>query len=77
MVHGHPGEPRRGHGQDEALFNMNSKDFGGLCGYVDDRTYTFASSDPATLSRVVSEKYKKLAKYMNDNRLVIIDDKTH
>ena len=45
-----------GNGQDETLFSMNCKDFGGLCGYVDDRSYTFASSDATTLSRVRSTR---------------------
>ena len=37
----------------------------------------YSSSDPACLSEKLSEQYKKLARYMGDNKLVINDDKTH
>ena len=37
----------------------------------------YSSSDPGCLSEKLSEKYRKLAVYMGDNKLVINDDKTH
>ena len=79
VVHGHPGEPVHGvgHSPGQVLFNMNCNECGGLCCYVDDSTYMFSSTDPATLSGKLSEQYKKLADYMGDNKLVINDDKTH
>ena len=80
VVHGHHGEPLQGEiggVNNQILFNMNCNSCGGLCCYVDDSTYMFASTDPATLSRKLSEQYRKLANYMGDNKLVINDDKTH
>ena len=48
-----------------------------LVGYVDDGAYSCSSTDPIVLSRVLSDKYKKLEDWMNSNKLVINPDKTH
>jgi hypothetical protein len=50
---------------------------GVLVGYVDDGAYSYAHSDPAVLSNVLTYKYNKLEEWMNSNRLVINPDKTH
>ena len=78
VVHGHAGQvvPGQG-GQGHAKFNLVCSECGGLCCYVDDSTYSYSSSDPATLSATLSEQYKKLAEYMGDNKLVVNADKTH
>ena len=49
---------------------------GVMVGYVDDGAYSFAHNDPYVLSRVLSEKYAKLADWMNENKLVSNSDKT-
>ena len=78
VVHGHAGEaPDQAEEPKEVFFNMNCKDCGSLCCYVDDSTYMYSSSDPAVLSEKLSLQYKKLSEYMGDNKLVINDDKTH
>ena len=48
-----------------------------MVGYVDDGALSFSSSSPATLSAVLSEKYKLMADWMNANKLVNNADKTH
>ena len=50
---------------------------GELVGYVDDGAYSFEHTDPAVLSRVLTEKYNLLEDWMNNNKLVINPDKTH
>ena len=50
---------------------------GVMVGYVDDGAYSYASSDPIVLSNVLTQKYEKLAEWMNANKLVINPDKTH
>ena len=50
---------------------------GGTVCYVDDSTYSFAHSDPAVLSNILTENYQDISKYMAANKLVINDDKTH
>ena len=57
--------------------NMQCDDCGGLVNYVDDATYSVASSNPAELSEKLSETYKCIASYMDANKLVINADKTH
>ena len=50
---------------------------GELVGYVDDGAYSFAHKEPAVLSRVLTKKYSLLESWMNANKLVINQDKTH
>ena len=52
-------------------------DCGDMIGYVDDGAYSYAHSDPATLSEVLTRKYGLLEEWINANRLVINADKTH
>ena len=47
-----------------------------MIGYVDDGAYSYARSDPATLSEVLTRKYGLLEEWINANRLVINADKT-
>ena len=81
VVHGHPGPGNHVLGQRgdkrEVFFNMNCRECGTLCCYVDDSTYMYSSPDPVDLSAKLSEQYKNIAEYMGDNRLVINNDKTH
>ena len=44
---------------------------GELVGYVDDGAYSYAHTDPAVLSRILTEKYNMLEQWMNDSKLVI------
>jgi hypothetical protein len=50
---------------------------GELVGYVDDGAYSFAHTDPAIISQVLTEKYNMLEEWMMNNKLVINPDKTH
>ena len=52
-------------------------DCGNMIGYVDDGAYSYAHSDPATLSEVLTRKYSLLEEWINGNKLVINADKTH
>ena len=45
--------------------------------YIDDCTYTYTSKDAEDLSRKLSTEYEKVSKYMNENNLVLNNDKTH
>ena len=47
-----------------------------LCAYVDDSTCTIAGLDPFDLSRNLANKYKQLASFFVDNKLVINNEKT-
>ena len=40
---------------------------GELVGYVDDGDYSFAHTDPAVLSKILSEKYNMLEQWMNNS----------
>ena len=65
-----------GHGDhdDLGLVSEPSDDnCGELVGYVDDGAYSYAHTDPVTLSRVLTEKYTLLEDWMN-NKLVINPD---
>ena len=55
-----------GHGDQ----GVGGGDCGELVGYVDDRAYSYAHSDPTVISRVLNEKYKQLEEWMNNNKLV-------
>ena len=52
-------------------------DCGALVGYVDDGAYSYAHSDPAVLSQVLTRKYNLLEDWISGNNLVINPDKTH
>ena len=52
-------------------------DCGAMVGYVDDGAYSYAHSDPAVLSQVLTRKYNLLEEWISGNRLVINPDKTH
>ena len=52
-------------------------DCGDMVGYVDDGAYTYAHHDPATLSEVLTRKFKLLEEWIRGNKLVINADKTH
>ena len=48
-----------------------------MVGYVDDGAYSYANSNPAVLSEVLSRKYNLLEEWISGNKLVINPDKTH
>ena len=50
---------------------------GELVGYVDDGAYSLGHSDPTVLSEALTDKYRLLERWMNNNKLVINPDKTH
>ena len=52
-------------------------DCGDMVGYVDDGAYSYAHKDPAVLSRVLTRKYSMFEDWMNGNKLVVNQDKTH
>ena len=70
-VHGRHGE------QDWPAYHMGDADHGSLCCYADDSTLTCTESEPAALSKKLTEKYKLVAEYMRNNKLKLNDDKTH
>ena len=82
-VHGHKVDGQVLHRgcQDQGGAGAGQADGGDHCGelvgYVDDGAYSYADSNPAVLSRVLTEKYQVLERWMNDNKLVINADKTH
>ena len=57
--------------------NMHCSPCGSLVNYVDDGTYSFACKDPLVLSNTLTSKYKIIANYMENNKLVINANKTH
>ena len=63
------------HGNEQIM--VGDSDCGILVGYVDDGAYIYAQADPAVLSTVLSRKYILLENWMNCNKLVINQDKTH
>ena len=87
IIHDHP---VTGHGLDRGCGQQNQPEqgtvkavipgengCGELVGYVDDGAYSYAHTDPAVLSRILTEKYNMLEQWMNDSKLVINPDKTH
>ena len=52
------------------------RDCGSTVCYVDDATFSFGNSDPAVVTQTLNTQYKKIAEYMNSNKLVINDEKT-
>ena len=52
-------------------------DCGNMVGYVDDGAYSYAHKDPAVLSRVLTTKHIMFEDWMNGNKLVVNQDKTH
>ena len=73
-IHDHP---VIGHGLDRGCTGQGGGSCGELVGYVDDGAYSFAHTDTAVLSRVLTEKYNLLEQWMNNNKLVVNPDKTH
>ena len=64
--------------QDQDLMVPGGKgDCGAMVGYVDDGAFSYAHSDPATLSQVLTRKYRLLENWISGNKLVINPDKTH
>ena len=58
-------------------YHVEDEENGAICCYADDTTFSMSHSDPATLSAMLSEKYKLIAQFMVDNRLKLNDVKTH
>ena len=42
-----------------------------------DSTFSFGHPDPEVLTAALTSQYSEISKYMEANRLVINDDKTH
>ena len=59
------------------LYNMHCLQCGGLCCYADDSSFSFASTNPDTISTKITEKYRVISEYMNNNKLKLNGDKTH
>ena len=62
---------------EQCSFNLRCDQCGSMCCYVDDSTFTISDSNPADLTDKLSEKYKVLAQFFADNRVVLNDEKTH
>ena len=58
-------------------YNTHCHDCGGMCCFADDSTYSKSSTDPDALKNDIDDKYKKIVRYMNNNKLVLNTDKTH
>ena len=63
--------------KNDSFFNSDCKQCGSMCCYADDSTFTISGKDPTELTRIIAEKYKSIATYMNQNKLVLNSDKTH
>ena len=48
-----------------------------MVGYVNDGAFSYAHEDPVVLSQVLNKKYSLLEDWINGNKLVINQDKTH
>ena len=83
MIHEHPVDGQDLHrgcvaGQELVPVEPGGQgDCGALVGYVDDGAYSYAHSDPAVLSQVLTRKYNLLEDWISGNNLVINPDKTH
>ena len=75
-LHG-PGDSEAHGDQVWSAYHVEDEENGAICCYADDTTFSMSHSDPATMSAMLSEKYKLIARYMVDNRLKLNDDKTH
>ena len=84
VIHDHQVE---GHGVDRGCAGRQQEQDGSvstpgvncgeLVGYVDDGAYSYAHTDPAVLSEVLTQKYNMLEEWMSNSRLVINPEKTH
>ena len=63
--------------ENSSFFNANCKKCGNICCYADDSTLSISGKDPKEITENIAEKYKKIASYMNQNKLVLNGDKTH
>ena len=59
------------------LYSMHCQQCGGLCCYADDSSFSFASSNLATIESKLTENYHIIAEFMNNNKLKLNGDKTH
>ena len=74
VIHNHADEANE---VNEAIFQMNCKECGGICCYADDTTFTKSAKDPLIVKKEIEVKYKELSEYMSNNKLCINSDKTH
>ena len=83
VTHEHPvagQDTHRGCGGDQGLGQVvpgGNGDCGTMVGYVDDGAFSYAHSDPAILSQVLTRKYNLLENWISGNKLVINPEKTH
>ena len=63
--------------ENNSYFNTHCKQYGGICCYADDSTFTISGKDPEKLSSSIAEKYQKISTCMSRNKLVLNGDKTH
>ena len=63
--------------QDHHHYNLHCKSCGGLCLYADDSTVTVSNKNVEELNADIDERYKVIASYMANNKLVLNSDKTH
>ena len=57
--------------------NFACKKCGKIVCYADDCTYCFSDKNPGNLQNKIEEAFKKIAQYMNNNKLFLNSDKTH
>ena len=59
------------------FYNTHCKSCGGICCFADDPTYTKSDKNPEVVQDAIEEKYKQVATYMSQNKLVLNNSKTH
>ena len=59
------------------IFSIQCQEYGGLCCYADDSTYSVTDKNPDQLSETLSKKYSIMADFLTDNKLKVNDEKTH
>ena len=61
----------------QPTYNMMCSDWGGICCYADDSSYSYSGKSDQHISTMISTKFKKIAEYMESNQLKLNGDTTH
>ena len=59
------------------FYNTHCKSCGGICCFADDSTYTKSDKNPEVVQDAIEDKYKQVATYTSQNKLVLNNSRTH
>ena len=73
----HHHDEQLGPGEHGPNYNIQCNKYGSLCLYANDSTFTLSNDNIEELDSNLDKKYKEIAQYMERNKLILNNNKTH